>query len=169
MSHDLEREPPCRHSCMAGMLEMPVRWPHVFGAPQSANTVGFYLNLEFILLNYDLWIQRSIQRFTSLTILLIFLAFFSVKLSSVVRLWKCDVPFILFKSFLYFSCKEIWDDWMHATGWHDGFRGGSETGRLDCCSQHDGWDHGAGKLYSAMFRQHLKCSTPDAGSIFNQL
>lgn len=43
---------------------------------------------------------------TSLTILLILRAFFSARLSSDVRLWKCDVPFILLKSFLYFSCKE---------------------------------------------------------------
>lgn len=42
---------------------------------------------------------------TSLTILLIFRAFFSARLSSEVRLWKCDVPFILLKSFLYLSCE----------------------------------------------------------------
>lgn len=40
---------------------------------------------------------------TSLTILLILRAFFSARLSSDVRLWKCDVPFILLKSFLYLS------------------------------------------------------------------
>lgn len=47
------------------------------------------------------------RKLTSLTILLIFRAFFKVRLSSDVRLWKCEVPFILFKSFLYFSCKRI--------------------------------------------------------------
>lgn len=47
------------------------------------------------------------RKLTSLTILLIFRAFFKVRLSSDVRLWKCEVPFILFKSFLYFSCKGI--------------------------------------------------------------
>lgn len=47
------------------------------------------------------------KKLTSLTILLIFRAFFKVRLSSEVRLWKCEVPFILFKSFLYFSCKGI--------------------------------------------------------------
>lgn len=46
------------------------------------------------------------DRLTSLTSLLILRAFIKARLSSEVRLWKCDEPFILFKSFLYFSCEE---------------------------------------------------------------
>lgn len=59
------------------------------------------------------WRTGLCLKLTSLTSLLIFRAFFRVILSSDVRLWKCDVPFILFKSCLYFSCKGMKDDVIH--------------------------------------------------------